>query len=105
MLAIKGKVDNLIGLKENVIIGKLIPAGTGCEGDRPQNAIVMAKAKELRDKRIARMHEVQDEEFDNIVNENLTEELPKMDEEPSLDQDGIINDSDVLDNQSIEINE
>ena len=27
--AIKGKVDNLIGLKENVIIGKLIPAGTG----------------------------------------------------------------------------
>ena len=27
--AIKGKVDNLIGLKENVIIGQLIPAGTG----------------------------------------------------------------------------
>lgn len=27
--AIKGKVDNLTGLKENVIIGKLIPAGTG----------------------------------------------------------------------------
>ena len=27
--AVKGKVDDLIGLKENVIIGKLIPAGTG----------------------------------------------------------------------------
>ena len=27
--AIKGKVDNLLGLKENVLIGKLIPAGTG----------------------------------------------------------------------------
>ena len=27
--AIKGKVDELLGLKENVIIGKLIPAGTG----------------------------------------------------------------------------
>ena len=27
--AIKGKVDPLFGLKENVIIGKLIPAGTG----------------------------------------------------------------------------
>jgi DNA-directed RNA polymerase subunit beta' len=27
--AIKGKVDQLLGLKENVIIGKLIPAGTG----------------------------------------------------------------------------
>ena len=27
--AIKGKVDNLDGLKENVIVGRLIPAGTG----------------------------------------------------------------------------
>ena len=27
--AIKNKVDNLVGLKENVILGKLIPAGTG----------------------------------------------------------------------------
>lgn len=27
--AIKGKTDPLLGLKENVIIGKLIPAGTG----------------------------------------------------------------------------
>ena len=27
--AIEGKVDGLHGLKENVIIGKLIPAGTG----------------------------------------------------------------------------
>ena len=29
--AIKGKVDPLIGLKENVIIGKLVPAGTGMQ--------------------------------------------------------------------------
>ncbi len=29
--AIKGKTDRLLGLKENVIIGKLIPAGTGME--------------------------------------------------------------------------
>ena len=27
--AIKGKEDHLVGLKENVIIGKIIPAGTG----------------------------------------------------------------------------
>jgi DNA-directed RNA polymerase subunit beta' len=32
--AIKGKVDPLIGLKENVIIGKLIPAGTGMQAYR-----------------------------------------------------------------------
>ena len=29
--AIGGKVDNLLGLKENVIVGRLIPAGTGME--------------------------------------------------------------------------
>ena len=29
--AVKGKVDHLHGLKENVIIGKLIPAGTGAK--------------------------------------------------------------------------
>ena len=29
--AIKGKVDHLVGLKENVIIGKLIPAGSGLD--------------------------------------------------------------------------
>jgi len=29
--AIKGKVDPLLGLKENVLIGKLIPAGTGMQ--------------------------------------------------------------------------
>ena len=27
--ATQGKVDNLVGLKENVIVGRLIPAGTG----------------------------------------------------------------------------
>ena len=32
--AISGKTDHLIGLKENVIIGKLIPAGTGMRRDR-----------------------------------------------------------------------
>ena len=29
--AIRGKSDRIIGLKENVIIGKLIPAGTGMD--------------------------------------------------------------------------
>jgi len=32
--AIQGKVDNLVGLKENVIIGRLIPAGTGMKSYR-----------------------------------------------------------------------
>ena len=34
--AIRGKVDKLHGLKENVIVGRLIPAGTGSTKDRWQ---------------------------------------------------------------------
>ena len=37
--AIKGKIDPLIGLKENVIIGKLIPAGTGMARYRELNVV------------------------------------------------------------------
>ena len=39
--AIKGKVDNLLGLKENVIIGQLIPAGTGLK--KYKDLIVLPK--------------------------------------------------------------
>ena len=41
--AIKGKEDDLIGLKENVIIGKLIPAGTGMQ--RYQNTHINTEVK------------------------------------------------------------
>jgi DNA-directed RNA polymerase subunit beta' len=34
--AVRGSVDTLSGLKENVIIGRLIPAGTGFKGSRKQ---------------------------------------------------------------------
>ncbi len=44
--AIKGKVDPLIGLKENVIIGKLIPAGTGMNTYRKVE-LKLAKEPEL----------------------------------------------------------
>jgi DNA-directed RNA polymerase subunit beta' len=41
--AIKGKVDRLLGLKENVIIGKLVPAGTGMA--RYRNTKVLTRAQ------------------------------------------------------------
>jgi DNA-directed RNA polymerase subunit beta' len=41
--AINGAKDHLLGLKENVIIGKLIPAGTGAEA----RALAAAKSREL----------------------------------------------------------
>jgi len=40
--AIKGKVDRLLGLKENVIIGKLVPAGTGMSRYRNINVASVA---------------------------------------------------------------
>ena len=44
--AVKGKTDDLIGLKENVIIGKLIPAGTGMK--KYQNIKINTEIEEER---------------------------------------------------------
>ena len=49
--AIKGKVDELVGLKENVMIGKLIPAGTG-----------MSKYKNIRINTDERLEQVAEQE-------------------------------------------
>ncbi|MDE2079217.1 MAG: DNA-directed RNA polymerase subunit beta', partial [Patescibacteria group bacterium] len=48
--ALKGSVDTLKGLKENVIVGRLIPAGTGFAGSK-KNAII----KKFQDERAKRM--------------------------------------------------
>ena len=47
--AIKGKVDPLIGLKENVIIGKLIPAGTGMNRYRDIDIVPVGDASDDED--------------------------------------------------------
>ena len=88
-------------LTENVIIGKLIPAGTGCQGDRPQNLIVAEKAKELRDKRIARMKEVHDEEFDKLV--SGSDDRDTMDSVEASVEESILQDAETADNNSMDI--
>lgn len=67
--AIVGKKDNLNGLKENVIIGKLIPAGTGIDAPERESAIEIQEAVErIREKR----------EMSNMkVEKTLPEELFK----------------------------
>src|SRR5699024_2899537 len=46
--AIKGKTDELLGLKENVIIGKLIPAGTGMQRYRKlESALDVEEVEEI----------------------------------------------------------
>ncbi|MEK7606060.1 MAG: DNA-directed RNA polymerase subunit beta' [Patescibacteria group bacterium] len=47
--AVRGKKDTLSGLKENIIIGRLIPAGTGFPGS-PKHDMVTAFQKELEEK-------------------------------------------------------
>jgi len=54
--AIEGKVDRLLGLKENVIIGKLIPAGTGMP--RYRNAQVRIKPEAIPEYWLARQREI-----------------------------------------------
>ncbi len=54
--AIKGKVDKLVGLKENVIIGKLIPAGTGMKQYR--NVTLVNKEDDLNN--------VNEDNFDEV---------------------------------------
>ena len=67
--AIKGKVDPLIGLKENVIIGKLIPAGTGMSRYRNINVVDPDAA-------VAVASEAPAEEFAEAVTAEETAEEP-----------------------------
>ncbi|MBO7703635.1 MAG: DNA-directed RNA polymerase subunit beta' [Solobacterium sp.] len=57
--AVKGKVDHLQGLKENVILGSLIPAGTGrTDCERETTNRIVEKAKKLKDIREERAREL-----------------------------------------------
>ncbi|MEG0811099.1 MAG: DNA-directed RNA polymerase subunit beta' [Eubacterium sp.] len=78
--AIKGKVDPLIGLKENVIIGQLVPAGTGVE----------AYAKVSLD------YEKEDEEDEEIMADDLFNDDISDVSDISQDLDIVINDDSIL---------
>ena len=65
--AVEGKVDKLSGLKENVIVGRLIPAGTG-------NVLrSLRRVAAQNDKEILAMREAQNNEDGNAVLENNVE--------------------------------
>ncbi len=51
--AIKGKVDRLLGLKENVIIGKLVPAGTGMARYRNTRVFTVAEKEAMAESQAA----------------------------------------------------
>ena len=76
--AIKGKVDPLIGLKENVIIGKLIPAGTGMKRYRDVRLNSTMPETEAPVEETA--EELQDEEIKDDEMITMDEELPEEEE-------------------------
>ena len=85
--AIKGKVDPLIGLKENVIIGKLIPAGTGMK--RYRSVKLDTDIEEFDELELSEDLDFEEEldlneELGNeaLENEDLEEAVEYMEEEP-----------------------
>ncbi|MEY8402549.1 DNA-directed RNA polymerase subunit beta' [Oscillospiraceae bacterium 44-34] len=83
--AIKGKVDHLQGLKENVIIGKLIPAGSGLAQYRKEDVIddegnLVAQSRHRPEREINLDFSVEEEE--DGENDDLFSEFGPMELEP-----------------------
>ena len=73
--AIKGKVDPLQGLKENVIIGKLVPAGTGTAAYSDVTVSVHKCVPEVLENYAAESEEEADAEFTENTAEEPAETL------------------------------
>ena len=108
--AIKGKVDHLMGLKENVIIGKLIPAGTGIEQYRSvrieDNSSDDAILNELSMVASLSEREEEDEddnlpngEGDDFTDDELDDEDIDSDEDEEDDEDEDIDSGDFTDEE------
>ena len=89
--AIKGKVDPLIGLKENVIIGKLIPAGTGMKQYRNvlldttlPDSLVVTKPVEAEEVYSSEDEDDEDVNIDDEFDEELDEEVEEPEEEEEV---------------------
>ena len=80
--AIKGKVDHLQGLKENVIIGKLIPAGSGLAQYRQEDVIddegnlISDKGEQDRHAQPQRDRDEDDDDLELEVEEGSLELIP-----------------------------
>ena len=80
--AIKGKVDNLTGLKENVIIGKLLPAGTGLRGPlKSKETIALELEEERKMKELEEAAALEAETLsEHLLDEGTDEEFHSIDE-------------------------
>ena len=90
--AIKGKIDPLVGLKENVILGKLIPAGTGMKCYRE----VKLDCDESAEKMIEERNRAKQEEAEQEAKEKAKEKAKPVEREaePAEDETGSMLQSD-----------
>ena len=91
--AIKGKVDPLIGLKENVLIGKLIPAGTGMK--RYRNIKLDTDEAFEEQMRAAREAELAEEYYKSLKEKGESHQEDEEDAVSDIDQ--------IEDEESIDI--
>ena len=98
--AIKGKVDHLRGLKENVIIGKLIPAGTGA---KEYNDIDILLEKEfMEDDASEFLEDKLLEDGEDTVIDNQEETITPIEEFESLDDEESTPEIEEIDEESEE---
>jgi len=107
--AVASREDPLYGLKENIMIGKLIPAGTGFEpgqfsdetpGEEPSDEMLEGRVLDLFDEDLDDIDLIDEDDLEDIDEEDiLDEELDEVDE----DDDGDDDEMDDLDGAKLEI--
>ncbi len=99
--AIKGKIDPLVGLKENVILGKLIPAGTGMKRYRSVKLDCDEVAEQyIEERRKAQMGALEDEE-----NRAKEKEIPEDELEDVQDNEVAAADGELVYSSSVDLDE
>ncbi len=92
--AVRGKTDHLEGVKENVIIGKLIPAGTGRKFDRETSRRIIERAEELRAEREERAKALEEATASKLPEEltgggDLRGDVPVQEDIPAEEAESI----------------
>ncbi len=92
--AIAGKEDNLVGLKENVIIGKLIPAGTGYDAriERAEKLRLEAEKPEIDLATVTASLLIDDNTDDSVLEAMIAAaaESSRVRQQPDEDEDAVL---------------
>jgi len=104
--AVASREDPLFGLKENIMIGKLIPAGTGFEpgqfseetpGEEPSEEMLEGRVLDLFEEELDEVDFIDEDDLEEIDDEDrLEDELEELDEDEDIDD---------LDEAELEISE